>query len=137
VDVGDDHLRNGDDGVARDGPGREVEHAEHELHRVVGCLLDAANDIAVDAQREGAGPPVDAVGVLLRHVEGEWDGSEVLPQGRVGAVGEARRRHRRDLARHSRDDLHAVALALTTRPRKTLGWWTPAEAVDQLLLRCA
>jgi len=38
-----------------------------------------------------------------------------------------------DLTRHSRDDLDAVALALNTRPRKTLGWRTPAEALDQLL----
>jgi IS30 family transposase len=42
-----------------------------------------------------------------------------------------------DLARHSRGDLDAVALALNTRPRKTLGWKTPAEALDDLLLRCA
>jgi len=38
-----------------------------------------------------------------------------------------------DLARHSRSDLDAVALALNTRPRKTLGWKTPAEAFDELL----
>jgi transposase, IS30 family len=38
-----------------------------------------------------------------------------------------------DLARHSRDDLDAVALALNTRPRKTLEWKTPAEALDHLL----
>jgi len=38
-----------------------------------------------------------------------------------------------DLARHSRGDLDAVALALNTRPRKTLGWRTPAEALDDLL----
>jgi IS30 family transposase len=38
-----------------------------------------------------------------------------------------------DLARHSRHDLDAVALALNTRPRKTLGWRTPAEALDELL----
>jgi IS30 family transposase len=38
-----------------------------------------------------------------------------------------------DLARHSRDDLAAVAVALNTRPRKTLGWKTPAEALDDLL----
>jgi len=30
-------------------------------------------------------------------------------------------------------DLAAVALALNTRPRKTLGWRTPAEAFDKLL----
>jgi IS30 family transposase len=38
-----------------------------------------------------------------------------------------------DLHRHSRDDLDAVALALNTRPRKTLGWKTPAEALDEHL----
>jgi IS30 family transposase len=42
-----------------------------------------------------------------------------------------------DLSRHSRGDLDAVALALNTRPRKTLGWRTPAEALDDLLLRSA
>jgi len=39
-----------------------------------------------------------------------------------------------DLTRYSRDDLDAVALALNSRPRKTLGWRTPAEALDELLL---
>jgi IS30 family transposase len=38
-----------------------------------------------------------------------------------------------DLARHSRGDLDAVALALNTRPRKTLGWKSPVEALDELL----
>jgi transposase, IS30 family len=38
-----------------------------------------------------------------------------------------------DLARHTRGDLEAVASALNTRPRKTLGWKTPAEALDELL----
>ena len=38
-----------------------------------------------------------------------------------------------DLARHSRGDLDAVALALNNRPRKTLDWKTPAEALDELL----
>jgi IS30 family transposase len=34
-----------------------------------------------------------------------------------------------DLARHSREDLNAVAATLNGRPRKTLGWKTPAEAL--------
>ena len=31
------------------------------------------------------------------------------------------------------DNLNAVAHALNTRPRKTLGWRTPAEAFDTLI----
>ena len=38
-----------------------------------------------------------------------------------------------DLSRHARDDLDAVALALNNRPRKTLGWETPTEAMAELL----
>ncbi|MEK7704151.1 MAG: IS30 family transposase [Myxococcota bacterium] len=39
-----------------------------------------------------------------------------------------------DLHRHCREDLDAVALALNTRPRKTLDWRTPAEDLDKYLL---
>jgi IS30 family transposase len=39
-----------------------------------------------------------------------------------------------DLSKHSVDDLNAVALALNSRPRKTLGWKTPAEALNEYLL---
>jgi IS30 family transposase len=39
-----------------------------------------------------------------------------------------------DLARHTRGDLDAVASALNSRPRKTLGWRTPAEALNDHLL---
>ena len=42
-----------------------------------------------------------------------------------------------DLSRHGRDELAAVALALNTRPRKTLSWRTPAEALNDHLLACA
>jgi IS30 family transposase len=42
-----------------------------------------------------------------------------------------------DLARHSADDLAAVAAALNTRPRKTLGWRTPAEVLDEHLTTTA
>jgi IS30 family transposase len=38
-----------------------------------------------------------------------------------------------DLSRHSREELDAVAAALNGRPRKTLGWRTPAEALAELL----
>jgi len=38
-----------------------------------------------------------------------------------------------DLSAHSADDLAAVAATLNARPRKTLGWRTPAEAFDQVL----
>ena len=38
-----------------------------------------------------------------------------------------------DLSRHSADDLAAVAAALNSRPRKTLGWRTPAEALNEYL----
>jgi len=39
-----------------------------------------------------------------------------------------------NLAVHSAQDLAEVAAALNSRPRKTLGWHTPAEALDQELL---
>jgi IS30 family transposase len=42
-----------------------------------------------------------------------------------------------DLARHSAEDLVAVAAALNGRPRKTLGWRTPAEALDEHLANAA
>jgi IS30 family transposase len=38
-----------------------------------------------------------------------------------------------NLARHSADDLAAVAQALNSRPRKTLGWRTPGEVLNEYL----
>ncbi len=38
-----------------------------------------------------------------------------------------------DLSRHNEEDLAAVAAILNSRPRETLGWKTPAEALDDLL----
>jgi len=42
-----------------------------------------------------------------------------------------------DLARHSAGDLTAVAATLNSRPRKTLGWQTPAESLSEHLLACS
>ena len=42
-----------------------------------------------------------------------------------------------DLARHSPEDLAAVAAALNGRPRKTLGWRTPGEVLDEHLAAAA
>ena len=39
-----------------------------------------------------------------------------------------------DLTRHTPDDLAAVAATLNSRPRKTLGWKTPAETLNDYLL---
>lgn len=38
-----------------------------------------------------------------------------------------------DLSKHQPDDLMAVAHTLNSRPRKTLGWKTPAEALAEIL----
>jgi IS30 family transposase len=42
-----------------------------------------------------------------------------------------------NLSRHSADDLAAIAAALNSRPRKTLDWRTPAEALDEHLAMMA
>jgi IS30 family transposase len=39
-----------------------------------------------------------------------------------------------DLSRHTADELAAVAAALNSRPRKTLGWRTPSETLNYHLL---
>ncbi|HZC71520.1 MAG TPA: hypothetical protein VE442_12570, partial [Jatrophihabitans sp.] len=39
-----------------------------------------------------------------------------------------------DLARWSSEEIEAVAATLNNRPRKTLGWRTPAEAFNKQLM---
>ena len=41
-----------------------------------------------------------------------------------------------DLSRWTAEEIEAVATALNGRPRKTLGWKTPAEALDEYLDTC-
>jgi IS30 family transposase len=38
-----------------------------------------------------------------------------------------------DLSRHSFNDLDAISVTLNRRPRKSLGWKTPAEAFSEHL----
>jgi IS30 family transposase len=38
-----------------------------------------------------------------------------------------------DLSRHTAQELDAVAYSINARPRKTLGWKTPAEVLDRFL----
>src|SRR6516164_4342801 len=40
-----------------------------------------------------------------------------------------------DISRYSARELDAVAITLNSRPRKTLGWQTPAEALNEILRR--
>jgi IS30 family transposase len=42
-----------------------------------------------------------------------------------------------DLSVHSRGHLDEVAAELNSRPRKTLGWKTPAQALDEVLAAAA
>jgi IS30 family transposase len=42
-----------------------------------------------------------------------------------------------DLAVHSKQDLDAAAAQLNARPRKTLGWKTPAQALEEVLAEAA
>jgi IS30 family transposase len=42
-----------------------------------------------------------------------------------------------DLSRHGKADLDAVAAELNARPRKTLGWRTPAQALSEILAGAA
>jgi IS30 family transposase len=39
-----------------------------------------------------------------------------------------------NLRSHTENDLKSVAMSLNTRPRKTLGWRTPAEALNEVLV---
>ncbi len=42
-----------------------------------------------------------------------------------------------DLSAHGKEHLEAVAAELNARPRKTLGWRTPAQALGEMLAAAA
>ena len=52
----------------------------------------------------------------------------------IGSNGSCRRKVT-DLSLHLADKLDAVAHVLNTRPRKTFGWKTPVEVLDQFLVK--
>ena len=65
----------------------------------------------------------DVIDVLSRELSAENNGllRQYFPKGT-------------DLARWSAEEIDAVAATLNSRPRKTLGWKTPAEALNEQLL---
>ena len=71
----------------------------------------------------------------LRHTHKTWLIEDDIPE-----IAQAKRLGHRmyskgtDLARWNRDDLDAVAATLKNRPRKTLAWKTPAEAMNEQLI---
>ncbi len=59
------------------------------------------------------------------------------PEAFVGGIHDGRNTPRILAEVPAADDLAAVAATLNSRPRKTLDWRTPAEALDEvLLMRC-
>jgi hypothetical protein len=67
------------------------------------------------------------LGVSAKYVLGLIAGHVIWSFGSRRVVGWA-------TADHLRTDLDAVAVTLDGRPRRTFGWKTPAEALDELLL---
>ena len=55
----------------------------------------------------------------------------VVPLGRLTGLLRQYFPKGTDLSGHSADEIAAVAAILNTRPRKTLKWKTPAEALDE------
>ncbi|MET8539589.1 IS30 family transposase [Kitasatospora sp. NPDC004799] len=82
-----------------------------------------------------------------RAVPGHWEGDLIIGKDGASAIGTLVERHTRyvngllrqyfpkgtDLSTHTAECLTAVADQLNRRPRKTLGWETPAERLHKLI----
>src|SRR4051812_15561581 len=129
--------------VHRDGDGADTRAERVQRHRSMGVLMgvDADNDLGGSLQLLHGGPSCRWV----------WPGGRAIGQDCNGTVpsssyqvtfrptentnGLLRQYFPKgtDLSVHSADALAAVAATLNVRPRKTLVWRTPAEALDELL----
>nr|QVT76756.1 IS30 transposase [Streptomyces sp.] len=68
-----------------------------------------------------------------RAVPGHWEGDLIIGAGGRSAIATPVERSTRYTSLHGLEDLERVAQELNGRPRKTLGWDTPAERLRDLL----
>ena len=69
--VGDHQFRHRYISRCRDGSVREIEHTEHQLHRIVRCLGKPAHIVAVHREHEGLRTPFNSIGVELGGIDGQ------------------------------------------------------------------